>query len=120
MSTVRSGQLQQGPDVGVVEPVVDHPAVTAVADDPGGAQQSHRMGHHRLGHPDHRSQIADTQLTGVQQGEQDPYPVRLAQQLEPGGQGVCFVGSDETLPGGPDPFEIDDADVAVVGAYRFG
>ena len=83
--------------MGVVERVVDHPSVPAVAHDPRGAQQSQRVRHGRLGYADGLGKVAHAQLSRLEERVQQPGARGIAQELELVRQPTGLLGGDEAL-----------------------
>ena len=92
---VRDGQVDEHPDMRVVEAVERVPAVPPDRDHPVGAEQPEGVRGGGLAQPGDRGQIADAQLT-VEQRDQQLQAARIAEQAEHVGR-VDDVG----LPGHP-------------------
>jgi len=73
-----------------------------------------RLAHPRLGHVDGRGQVADAQLAGLGQGEEDPHPAAVAEQPEHHGQALGLVEVEEVAAGVGHPGRIDHPDGAPV------
>jgi len=78
---VGSGQVEEEPHVLVVEPVPDGAPVAPGADHAGGAQEPQRWLTPSR-HVDRRRQVADAELAGLGQGEEDPHPAAVAEEPE--------------------------------------
>lgn len=98
----------------VVETVVDHPPDSPVPDDAGRSEQTHRLGHRCLGDVHGCRDVADTQLSSLQKGIEDPDPLRVAEQAEAGREVAGVVGADERPFRGCDPTGIHVGQCAAV------
>lgn len=106
---VREREIEEHPDVSVVQPVVRDPATAAYRDHSMRAQQAEGVRGRGLAQPADGSQIAHAQLT-VEQCHQQPQPTRIREQTE------HVRGVDDVVLGGHsgshvrDPFRVDQPD----------
>lgn len=107
MSQVLQGEAEEQADVGVVERVVDHPASSAVADDPGCPQKSQRVGHRGLRDPDRLGEVAHAELTCLEQGVQEPRARRVGEELELVGHPLGLAVGQESGTNRADSLGID-------------
>src|ERR1017187_1132363 len=74
----------------VAQPVEDHPAGLAVADQAGEAQHLQGVGHLVLRDINDERQVADAQLSGAHQRKQNPGPHRVGQHPEQARELACL------------------------------
>ena len=75
-------QIKHHADMPIIEPIEDVAAITSIANNPGAAQQTHGLGHLRVGGLHDLGDVAHAQLASLQQREQDPHPSGIAKKPE--------------------------------------
>ena len=104
------GEVEQQAHVLVVEAIPDRAPVAPGPDDSGHPQQPQRLAHRCLGDVDRRRQVADAQLAGLGQGEEDPHPAAVPQQAEEPGQPVGLLAVEQAAPRVGHPGGVDHPD----------
>src|ERR1039457_153672 len=99
--------LKQRMRKAVAQPVEHHPASLAVADQAREPQQPQAVGHLVLRDIEGEGQIADAQLPGRDQREQDPGSHRIGQHPEQSRQPAGFANRQQARPGGSDPLLVN-------------
>ena len=80
MGEVLDGDAEQCANVVVVESIVDVATVAPVSNDPGGSQQTERLGDLGLAGADGAGDLVHTQFVGVGERLQDANSGRVAEQ----------------------------------------
>ena len=99
VAKVGQGQVEQEPDVGIVEGVVDHPSIASVADNARRTEQSKGVRHRGLRSADGLADVTDAKLARFEQRMEDPGSSRITEQLEQVGElhGLLII---QSLPDG--------------------
>lgn len=100
--------------MGVIEAVEDLTPGSAVAHDPGRAEQTERVRDRRLRHLDDGGKVAHAQLTCLEKRRQDPDPPRIAQETEQRRDLGSLHRTDRPLPSGLDAVVIEDPNRALI------
>jgi len=103
-----SRNVEQEPNVGVVEAVKHHPTIAAGSDDASRPKQTKRVRDVGLGRAGDCGQVADTQLAGLEEGVEESRACLISEQLEELGK-VCELRlGKQLLLGRFDPRCIDE------------
>ena len=114
-----AGQGHEPSDVVVVERVVDHLAVAAVADEARALQDGELVADRGLAHAEHGGEVADAELRRAER-VRDAEPGRVGEHLEELGGAEQFGGGQLDRRGPLHELGVDDAAGADLDIVRYG
>ena len=114
MGDVLEADVEQEPNMGVVERVVDVAALLAITDEPMGSEQAHVVTHGCLRQPTDRRKVTDAQLSGLQERRDEPHPARVRQHPECFGELLKNLLLGQTPEDGSHTLRVNALDLALV------